>query len=171
MVQPYRRQCSMRSARQAISPTLNFTPSHIGAAVQKVLLFGLAFGALPVVTPSVLAQTAHSEVDASDKQSPSPVAGGVATLPAVTVKGEATMPTYPGGQVGTGGRMGFLGEKDFMETPFSTITYTNEFITDQQASDIQGVISRTDPTVFASGIAGESWRAIRFAACRPTWAM
>lgn len=52
--------------------------------------------------------------------------------------------------------MGFLGDKDFMETPFSTITYTEQFIADQQAQDIQSVISKTDPTVFTSGIAGEA---------------
>jgi iron complex outermembrane receptor protein len=83
---------------------------------------------------------------------------GVTTLAPVTVMGEAAGPIVPyaGGQVSSGGRMGFLGDKDFMETPFSTITYTDKFIEDQQAKDISEVISRTDPTVFTSGIAGEA---------------
>lgn len=85
-------------------------------------------------------------------------AESVATLPPVKVTGEAFRPTapYAGGQVASGGRMGFLGDKDFMETPFSTITYTDKFIADQQAKDIQEVIAKTDPTVFLSGVPGES---------------
>lgn len=83
---------------------------------------------------------------------------GVVTLAPVTVTGEAAGPIVPyaGGQVSSGVRMGFLGDKDFMETPFSTITYTDKFIEDQQAKDISEVISKTDPAVFTSGIAGEA---------------
>lgn len=154
MAQPH--QHTVRSVRPAIPPTFDFTPNRIAIAVQKALLFGLTFSALAVVAPPVWAQTSNVEIDASEKQSSSSAAGEVATLPAVTVTGEATMPTYSGGQVATGGRMGFLGDKDFMETPFSTITYTDKYIADQQAKDIQEVISKTDPTVFTSGIAGEA---------------
>ena len=56
----------------------------------------------------------------------------------------------------TGGRVGFLGEKDFMETPFSTISYTEKYIADQQARDISDIIAKTDPAVYTSGIPGES---------------
>ena len=80
------------------------------------------------------------------------------TLPTVTVTaaaGGAASP-YAGGQVTSGARIGFLGDKDFMETPFSVITYTDKFIEDQQARDISEVVSRTDPTVFTSGIGGEA---------------
>ena len=154
MAQPH--QHTVRSVRPAIPPTFDFTPNRIAIAVQKALLFGLTFSALAVVAPPVWAQASNVEIDASEKQSSSSAAGEVATLPAVTVTGEATMSTYSGGQVATGGRMGFLGDKDFMETPFSTITYTDKYIADQQAKDIQEVISKTDPTVFTSGIAGEA---------------
>lgn len=154
MAQPH--QHTVRSVRPAIPPTFDFTPNRIAIAVQKALLFGLTFSALAVVAPPVWAQASNMEIDASEKQSSSSAAGEVATLPAVTVTGEATMSTYSGGQVATGGRMGFLGDKDFMETPFSTITYTDKYIADQQAKDIQEVISKTDPTVFTSGIAGEA---------------
>ncbi|WP_302410251.1 TonB-dependent receptor [Comamonas kerstersii] len=154
MAQPH--QHTVRSVRPAIPPTFDFTPNRIAIAVQKALLFGLTFSALAVVAPPVWAQASNVEIDASEKQSSSSAAEEVATLPAVTVTGEATMPTYSGGQVATGGRMGFLGDKDFMETPFSTITYTDKYIADQQAKDIQEVISKTDPTVFTSGIAGEA---------------
>lgn len=155
MTKPHPTQRTVRYARQALPPNFDFTTNRTAVAVRNALLFGLAFGALAIVTPPVLAQTSNAAVDASGKQSSSD-AGEVPTLSTVTVKGDATMPAYSGGQVGTGGRMGFLGDKDFMETPFSTITYTEKFIADQQATDIQEVISKTDPTVFTSGIAGEA---------------
>ncbi|WP_321347970.1 TonB-dependent siderophore receptor [Halopseudomonas oceani] len=80
-----------------------------------------------------------------------------AVLRAITVEGEAeTVESYAGEQVATGGRVGFLGEKDFMETPFSTISYTEKYIADQQARDISDIIAKTDPAVYTSGIPGES---------------
>ncbi|PAT33719.1 TonB-dependent receptor [Vandammella animalimorsus] len=79
------------------------------------------------------------------------------TLPAVTVTGQAGLASapYAGGQVSSGGRMGLLGERDFMETPFATIGYTEQFIAEQALADVQGVIARNDPAVSLSGIAGE----------------
>lgn len=153
MTHPHPDQPTVYFAPQAISPSFDFTPDHVAAAVQKVLLFGLAFGASAMLAQPVLAQTTSMGVNASAEQSSS---GDVATLPPVIVKRAAALPSYPGGQLGTRGHMGFLGDRDFMETPFSTITYTESFIADQQAQDVQSVISRTDPSVFTSGIAGES---------------
>jgi iron complex outermembrane receptor protein len=60
------------------------------------------------------------------------------------------------GQVNSGGRVGLLGDKDFMETPFNTISYTEKFTQDRQAQTITDVISATDPTVFSNGVAA-SW--------------
>jgi iron complex outermembrane receptor protein len=157
MAKPHPTQHTVRSARQAIPPAFDLmTPHRTAVAVRSALLFGLAFGALAIVTPPVLAQTPGTTVDASEKLSPSSVAEEVTTLPTVTVAGESTTAVYPGGQVSTAGRMGFLGDKDFMETPFSTITYTEKYMADMQAMDIQEVISKTDPTVFMSGVRGES---------------
>lgn len=81
--------------------------------------------------------------------------GGV-LMPAVTVRAQAQQApeAYAGGQVSTGGRMGLLGDKDFMETPFNTISYTEKFIADRQARDITDVISAADPTVFSTGMTG-----------------
>ncbi|MCK9509607.1 TonB-dependent siderophore receptor [Advenella sp. S44] len=132
-----------------------FTLNRTAAAVRMALLLGLAFGALVGVTPSTLAQTpsgangAHASADVTEN---------VTTLQAVKVEGstESASTPYAGGQVTTGGRVGLLGDKDFMETPFNTISYTEKFMADQQASDIQEVIAKTDPTVFMSGISGES---------------
>lgn len=66
----------------------------------------------------------------------------------------ALPPVYAGGQVASGGRVGLLGNKDFMETPFSTINYTEKYIQDTQAQNIADVIAATDPSVFTNGIRG-----------------
>ena len=78
-----------------------------------------------------------------------------ATMPAVTVWGKgAADDVYAGGQVSAKGRVGLLGDKDFMETPFNTVSYTDKFIQDRQARDITDVIAATDPTIFSSGMTG-----------------
>lgn len=118
-------------------------------AVHKALLFGLACGSLAMAAQPARAQSGDPSLPASAAQD-------APAMPTVTVKEDAKRAVYSGGQVSTGARMGFLGEQDFMETPFSTITYTDQFMADQQARDIGEVIARTDPSVFMSGIAGES---------------
>lgn len=57
------------------------------------------------------------------------------------------LPTaYEGGQVATGSRVGILGNQDIMDTPFSTTSYTNEYIANQQAQSV-GDLLKKDPTV------------------------
>ncbi|WP_439426914.1 TonB-dependent receptor [Stenotrophomonas sp. T8] len=79
------------------------------------------------------------------------------TLPSVQVQEQRRVTgDYAGGQVAAGGRIGLLGDKDFMDTPFSTVSYTESFIRDRQAKDLTDVIAATDPTVFSNGVTG-SW--------------
>ena len=72
------------------------------------------------------------------------------TLPEVAVnaeKDETTLPIpYAGGQVARGGRVGLLGDKDFLDTPFSTTNFTSEYIQNQQARTLGDIITR-DPSV------------------------
>lgn len=74
----------------------------------------------------------------------------VTTLGAVTITGSVgdLPPVYAGGQVATGSRVGILGNLDFMETPFSTVSYTEKYIDDTQAKDIGSVIGATDASVY-----------------------
>jgi len=106
------------------------------------VLLGLAMGGL-------LAGTAHAQTQIGEAE---------ATLPQVTVQENVASVTapYAGGQVSSGGRVGLLGDKDFMDTPFNTISYTDRFAQDRQAQTITDVISATDPTVFSNGVAA-SW--------------
>lgn len=78
---------------------------------------------------------------------PEPAASApVATLAPVVVEASAdasaaglTKP-YAGGQVARGGRLGLLGNRDFMETPFTGTAYTQALIQDQQARSVADVL-------------------------------
>jgi iron complex outermembrane receptor protein len=59
-------------------------------------------------------------------------------------------PAYAGGQVARGGKVGLLGNRDYMDTPFSETTYTNQYMQNQQARTLTDVLAG-DPTV-RSGI-------------------
>ena len=58
-------------------------------------------------------------------------------------------PAYAGGQVARGGRVGLLGNLGVMETPFSTSSYTEDLIRNQQARSISEVL-QNDPSVRVS---------------------
>lgn len=136
---------SKRHSHPRIAPPCAvFALNRTAAAVQTVLLgLSLAVIGLP-------AQAESSSAEEEER--------GL-TLPVATVQGEMALPaelppTYAGGQVATGGRVGLLGNKDFMETPFSTISYTEKYIADRQAKNITQVIAATDPAVFSNGLTG-----------------
>jgi len=81
-----------------------------------------------------------------------PSAGQPAQLEAIEATDEAgsvsvpTPPAYAGGQVGTGGQAGILGNTDAMNTPFIVNSYTSKLIEDQQARTLGDAI-KNDPTV------------------------
>lgn len=73
------------------------------------------------------------------------------TLPAVRVTATPSAPSalpepYAGGHVARGGRLGLLGNKDVMETPFSTSSYTSRMIEDWQADTVAEVL-RADASI------------------------
>lgn len=81
-----------------------------------------------------------------------PAARGEATLGTIVVQAsadasvEGLTKSYAGGQVARGGRVGLLGNRDIMETPFSTTAYTSELIQNQQARSVADVV-QNDPSV------------------------
>ncbi|UHD47023.1 TonB-dependent siderophore receptor [Aureimonas altamirensis] len=66
-------------------------------------------------------------------------------LPATGTVGQPPAP-YAGGQVGSGARLGMLGNRSFMETPFNVTGYTDKLIRDQQARTLADVVLN-DPSV------------------------
>ncbi|MBN3269035.1 TonB-dependent siderophore receptor [Bordetella bronchiseptica] len=83
-----------------------------------------------------------------------PAAGNDAsiTLDAVRVEASADAsagglaPAFAGGQVATGAKVGILGTRDNLATPFSITAYTNELIQDRQAKGV-GDVLQNDPGV------------------------
>lgn len=53
---------------------------------------------------------------------------------------------YAGGQVASGGRMGFFGNRSVMDTPFNVTSYTAQLVNNQQARQIADVL-QNDPSV------------------------
>jgi len=100
----------------------------------------------------VLPSVALAQEDAQPSQS-SGAPQAAATLPTVTVHGDATPdqlpPPYAGGQVARGSRLGVLGNQDFMDVRFSMTTYTSQAIQNQQARSIAGVLA-DDPFIRTS---------------------
>ncbi|MGU3359501.1 TonB-dependent receptor [Methylobacterium sp. M6A4_1b] len=70
----------------------------------------------------------------------------------------APPPAYAGGQVGSGTRVGFLGNSTVFDTPFNITGYTDTLIRNQQSQSLLDVVSN-DPSVravtSATGAAGE----------------
>ena len=77
-----------------------------------------------------------------------PASSGLQALPVVQVVDSATgLPgAYAGGQVARGGRVGLLGNRDLLDTPFSATHYTAQLIEDQQAQNLGDVLVN-DPSV------------------------
>ncbi|MBB4273025.1 TonB-dependent receptor [Rhizobium mongolense] len=60
---------------------------------------------------------------------------------------------YPGGQVARGGRIGLLGNRDFIDTPFNITSYTAETIENQGAQTVADVVAN-DPSVRSTHASG-----------------
>lgn len=66
-------------------------------------------------------------------------------LPAVPGTVLGSIPAeYAGGQVARGGQIGLLGNLDYMDTPFTTVSYTEKAIRDQQARSVADVLETAD---------------------------
>lgn len=92
--------------------------------------------------------TLRSPVKAGDGAmtlDPVQVEGTAASVPA---QAEIAVPPapYAGGQVARGGKLGVLGNRDIMDTPFNVTSYTAELIENQQARTIADVLEN-DPSV------------------------
>jgi iron complex outermembrane receptor protein len=75
---------------------------------------------------------------------------GATELQPIVLQGEGPLGTppvpYAGGQVATGARLGILGNRDVMDTPFNVTSYTAKTIQDQQARSVGDVV-KNDPSV------------------------
>lgn len=124
------------------------------ASARMALRLGYTLGTVFVICASnTYADVVNAPIKSSDRQLT--VNSNLTSLPTIIVKAEQE-DDYAGGQVSSKNSLGFLGDKSVMETPFNTVSYTEKYIADIQAKDITDIIAKADPTVIASGVAGEN---------------
>lgn len=111
-------------------------------SAQLLLSFGLTL-VIPIST--IHAQT--PDLPSSDREA-------LQNLPTIHVQAVNEKNSVLAGQISSQNKLGFLGEKGFLETPFNSIGYTDQYIENQQAKDITDVIAKTDPSVFTNGASG-----------------
>lgn len=82
---------------------------------------------------------------------PQPAQAASATpTPSTGTVGAPPVP-FAGGQVGSGARLGFLGNKSIFDTPFSVSSYTEKLIRDQQATTLADVLANDASVRTATG--------------------
>ncbi|ENU60554.1 Ferrichrome-iron receptor [Acinetobacter guillouiae MSP4-18] len=111
-------------------------------SAQMLLGFGLTL-VIPIST--IHAQT--PDLPSSEREE-------LQNLPTIHVQAVNEKNSVLAGQISSQNKLGFLGEKGFLETPFNSIGYTDQYIENQQAKDITDVIAKTDPSVFTNGASG-----------------
>ncbi|MGP5311178.1 TonB-dependent receptor [Psychrobacter faecalis] len=155
------------NVKQSFTEHKPFFVLNYFVSAKLALLCGAAAGTVFLGIPAAYAQTNGTPVSSTQATDMTITAQNqsteadqdlpTVTLPAITVEADVEENSnYAGGQVTYTNNMGFLGNKDFLDTPFSAISYTDKFIADQQAVDITDVIAATDPAVYTSGASGES---------------
>lgn len=128
--------------------TRGLSGSHATTAGLSLLLAGTGVEALAQPGGGYSLRKTAAAVPAA------PSGSGERTLDAVNVIAKAELPgnlppVYAGGQVARGSRIGMLGNSDVFETPFSTKSFTSEFIRDQGARNVNDMVAN-DPSIRTS---------------------
>lgn len=133
-----------------VKSRLSRGPLHAAVLSRLLLTSALAgSGGAVVGLPSAFAQSQANAQTQGQTQGQAQGQAGAAVLRPVTVNAQTEVPpAYAGGQVATGSRVGLLGNRDVMDTPFNTVAYTEEFIRQRQAQDVGAVIGAADPSVY-----------------------
>lgn len=123
-----------------MSPGVSGRASPSEALAQLLRTSGLSYSFTNSTTVAISAMTVGSEGD---------VAGATLLTP-ITVEGADGLPSeYAGGQVAKGSRLGILGNRDVMDTPFNVTSYTARTIENQQSRTVADV-TKNDPSVRAT---------------------
>lgn len=101
-----------------------------------------------IITSALLGLPAHADTAQPASVDSAATQAGETTLPEVTVKSksEAADEVYAGGQVAKRAKLGMLGTKSVMDTPFNQTSYTAQTIEDFQARSLSDVLI-ADPSV------------------------
>ncbi|WP_414439723.1 TonB-dependent siderophore receptor [Burkholderia sp. 22PA0106] len=152
-----------RLAEQAdvlLSVRGEYTAGKTSRALHGVYSIDAAF--LALLDGSGLEAVRHD--DGSYSLRPAPVADLRGALPPVDVRGaspaDSIVAPYEGGQVAQGAALGMLGNRDFMDTPFSLTGYTEQLLRDEQSTSVADLLSTTDPSVRAAIDGGNRYDAL-----------
>jgi len=100
-----------------------------------------------VLRPTVGAIALWAIASAANAQSAAPAVMETVTVEAsADASAEGLAKPFAGGQVARGGRVGLLGQQDFMDTPFQLTSYTHELIQNTQAKSV-GDVLLNDPSI------------------------
>lgn len=109
--------------------------------------FALRFAPATAVLLAFNMAVAHADIANAEEEKPQDSTLEEIKVTASADASAAGLPkAYAGRQVARGARLGLLGNKDVMDTPFSFNSYTNELIQDQQAKSV-GDVLLNDPSV------------------------
>lgn len=111
--------------------TIRFQANPLAHSLKLALMLGVIGGSVAY---------------ADDKELPTTHLGTLQVTVSADASGAGLKRAYAGGQVATGGRVGILGNQNTQDTPFSIVSYTNQFITDKQADSVGDVLQK-DPSV------------------------
>ncbi|TLX55208.1 TonB-dependent siderophore receptor [Stutzerimonas nosocomialis] len=98
--------------------------------------------AISLAAAPAMAQQAPANAPASSE----PVELSDTTVVAADASAGGLTQPYAGEQVARGGRVGILGNQDYMDTPFTSTAYTSQLIQDQQARSVSDIM-QNDPSV------------------------
>ncbi|MFQ6573706.1 TonB-dependent receptor [Pseudomonas sp. UM16] len=93
----------------------------------------------------VTASQAQSDIDTAVELTSISITATPVGLPSASLA-TTLLPEAPGGQVASGSRLGLLGNRDRLDTPFNVTGYTSTYIADSQARSIADVVA-ADPSV------------------------
>ncbi len=127
---------------RSIGRFVPLSPLHRRGSTSLLLTSMLAgFALLPVSGLPAAAQAVTEDEEAAKQD-------GAVALGTIILQGGGTPAPYAGGQVATGSAVGLLGNKDVLDTPYSTVAYTEDFVQNREAQDVGAVIGATDPSVY-----------------------
>lgn len=118
-----------------------FSLSKLARAARLAMLAGVGGTLLVGLAPSALAQSPEPSGAERDQAGQT----GVRADEVMVVQGRQA---YAGGQVTSDSRVGLLGNRHFMDTPFNTVSYTEEYIENEQAQDIGSLAGATNASIY-----------------------
>ena len=140
---------------------LSFDPALVAGQRSPGLSgnYSVREGFARVLGGSGYAVTEQGEGAYSLRKLPTGEGGAATVLPTITVAGAGMAPSalpleFAGGQVARGARMGLLGNRDVMDTPFNVTSYTSQWLDNRQSVTLADALNAEPSVRFTGQIGG-----------------